>query len=243
MVNFVKNNPVFLLDDKIEFPPVELSQDEPNGLLAMGGDLSQARLIEAYRKGIFPWYCQDEPIMWWSPDPRCVFLLQEPYGVHQSKSLKRTLKKQPYTISINRAFEQVIDACAAPRAKEPETWILPEMKQAYLKLHQSGYAHSVEAWQGEQLVGGLYGISMGKFFFGESMFSHKADASKIALVHLANYLEEAGFILIDSQIGNEHLYSLGAGDLDRADFSRLLEAHIDWQQPAGLWHTKTLDSY
>ena len=224
MVNFVKNNPVFLLENEINFPSVELAQNDPNGLLAIGGDLSQARLIEAYRSGIFPWYCEGEPILWWSPDPRCVFLLQAPYGVHQSKSLKRRLKKYPYRITINSAFEEVINSCAAPRAKEPDTWILPEMKQAYLKLHQAGVAHSVEVWEkGDKLVGGLYGLSMGKFFFGESMFSLVNNASKVAFAYL---LQNSDYRLIDCQVENKHLQSLGAFKIPRDLFIQQLKAFV-----------------
>ena len=231
---------IFLLDKSPNFPHASLAQDSPNGLLAVGGDLSETRLIEAYRNGIFPWYCEGEPILWWSPDPRCVFLLD---GVHVSRSMKRELRKSTYQVTINRAFEDVIDGCAAPRAKEAETWILPEMKTAYLKLHQLGIAPSIEVWNAQELVGGLYGVSIGRFFFGESMFSRARNASKFALIYLTHYLKKNDFILLDSQVGNPHLYSMGAVDMSRDDFLLLLEEHISWEQPSYLWQTKTLDRW
>ncbi|WP_223668912.1 leucyl/phenylalanyl-tRNA--protein transferase [Kangiella shandongensis] len=231
---------IFLLDDSVNFPDASLAQDEPNGLLAIGGDLSLPRLIEAYRHGIFPWYSEGEPILWWSPDPRCVFPIDD---VHISRSMRRELKRKPYQVTINRAFAEVLDGCAAPRAKEPETWILPEMKQAYEQLHQRGFAHSVEVWRDEQLFGGLYGVSMGRFFFGESMFSSAPNASKFALIYLAHYLKEQGFLLLDSQVGNPHLYRMGAVDIPRSEFLNLLNTHIDWPQPKGMWLPKTLSEW
>ena len=231
------NNDIFLLDHSPKFPDARLSQESPNGLLAIGGDLSEERLIEAYRNGIFPWYCEGEPILWWSPQPRCVFLLDK---VHISRSMKRELKKAPYLVTINRHFEAVIEGCSAPRAKEAETWILPEMKAAYKHLHQKGLAHSVEIWQDKTLVGGLYGISMGRFFFGESMFSLAPNASKFALIYLGNYLKQHDFLLLDSQVGNPHLYSMGAIDMPREEFLNLLKEHIDWTQPQGIWEPKKL---
>ena len=192
---------IYLLDDSNSFPPAQLAQQDPNGLLAIGGDLSSARLIEAYRNGIFPWYSEDEPILWWSPDPRCVFELD---NIHISKSLARELKRKKHQVTINKNFRQVVTMCAAPRATQHETWILPEMLEAYTNLHQQGIAHSVEVWLDHELVGGLYGLSMGKFFFGESMFSIKPNASKIAFVYLAAYLREHDFIMIDGQVGNPH---------------------------------------
>ncbi|MCW9027436.1 MAG: leucyl/phenylalanyl-tRNA--protein transferase [Kangiella sp.] len=234
-------NSIFLLDEAPLFPDARLAQDEPNGLLAVGGDLSVPRLTEAYRNGIFPWFCEDEPILWWSPDPRCVFMLEE---IHVSRSLKRELKKDRYTITLNRAFPQVMQQCAAPRSDQPETWILPEMQQAYYELHQSGLAHSIEVWENtgdeEALVGGMYGVSIGRFFFGESMFSRRPNASKIALVYLAHFLRQAGFLMIDAQVGNPHLYSMGALDMAREDFLQLLKQEINWQQPPHLWQSKIL---
>ncbi len=227
---------IFLLDQHKEFPSAHLAQQEPNGLLAIGGDLSIERLTEAYRNGIFPWYCEDEPILWWSPDPRCVFNLTSDQNLHISKSLKRSLKKDNYQVIVNKDFKKVIASCSLPRAKQTETWILPEMQQAYYELHLKGLAHSIEIYDSMQnLIGGLYGVSLGKFFFGESMFSLKPDASKIALAHLVYYLKQADFILIDCQVPNEHLYSLGAEDISRDNFLQLLKEHRDWQQPKDLF--------
>lgn len=231
---------IFLLDDTVKFPHASLAQESPNGLLAVGGDLSPERLLEAYKNGIFPWYCDGEPTLWWSPDPRCIFPIDD---VHLSRSLRRELNKEPYTVTINNAFEAVVSGCAAPRAKEAETWILPEMKEAYCQLHSMGHAHSIEIWQSDTLVGGLYGISLGHFFFGESMFSTKKNASKFALAYLSHYLKQAGFLLIDSQVGNPHLYSMGAKNLSRDDFLYLLDQHINWQQPKDLWKPKVLSSW
>ncbi len=230
------SQPLIFLDDSSYFPSADLAQEEPNGLLAVGGDLSVARLTQAYQNGIFPWYCEDEPILWWSPDPRCVFNLTDENPIHISKSLKRNLKKDNYTVIINHDFQTVIQSCSMPRAKQPETWILPEMQSAYLALHRAKVAHSVEVYDDAgNLTGGLYGVSLGKFFFGESMFSKKPDASKIALAHLAAYLKRAGFILIDCQVPNEHLYSLGAVDISRDNFLRLLSKHATTEQPQDLF--------
>ena len=237
-------NSIFLLDEAPLFPDARLAQDEPNGLLAVGGDLSATRLIEAYRHGIFPWFCEDEPILWWSPDPRCVFLLDE---VHVSRSLRRELNKDKYIVTINKAFQQVVRECAAPRTDQPDTWILPEMQQAYCKLHHLGLAHSIEIWESddneELLVGGMYGVSIGRFFFGESMFSRRPNASKIALVYLANYLKKANFLLLDAQVGNPHLYRMGARDMPRTEFLQLLKQEINWQQPPNLWQSKILKEW
>lgn len=233
-------NSIFLLDEAPLFPDARLAQDEPNGLLAVGGDLSAPRLIEAYRHGIFPWFCEDEPILWWSPDPRCVFLLDE---VHVSRSLRRELNKGQYCVTINKAFQEVICQCAAPRSDQPDTWILPEMQQAYYKLHQLGLAHSIEVWDQESLVGGMYGVSIGRFFFGESMFSRRPNASKIALVYLAHYLKQADFLMIDAQVGNPHLYRMGARDISRDEFLQLLEQEINWKQPPNLWQSKILKEW
>ncbi len=229
---------LYLLDKDPTFPSAQFAQTEPNGLLAIGGDLSTARLLEAYRNGIFPWFCEGEPILWWSPDPRCVFNLTSEQPIHISKSLKRNLKKDNYRVLINQDFAKVISSCSKPRPKQLETWILPEMQQAYGQFHQAGFAHSVEVYNLQNiLIGGLYGVSLGKFFFGESMFSLEPDASKIALAHLAAYLKAAGFILIDCQVPNDHLYSLGAVDISRDNFLALLQKYRDWQQPTDLFKT------
>lgn len=233
-------NSIFLLDETPLFPDPELAQEEPNGLLAIGGDLSVPRLTEAYRSGIFPWFCEDEPILWWSPDPRCVFFLDH---VHVSKSLKRELNKQRYQVTINKAFPQVTKACSEPRADQPDTWVLPEMQQAYFQLHRKGLAHSIEVWEQEELVGGMYGVSIGRFFFGESMFSRRPNTSKIALVYLAHFLRQADFLMIDAQVGNPHLYRMGAQDIKRSEFLHLLKQEINWQQPPNLWQSKSLKEW
>ena len=189
------------------FPATENALSDPNGLLAVGGDLSPQRLIEAYRQGIFPWYDESQPILWWSPNPRVVLF---PDRLHLSRSLKKRLNKQEYIVTFDRAFTQVIQHCALiPRADQAGTWITHDMLNAYIRLHEMGVAHSVESWCDGELVGGLYGVSLGKLFFGESMFSLRTDASKVAFVHLCNQLNDWGFPMIDCQIGNPHLSSLG----------------------------------
>ena len=180
--------------DPTDFPDVSLALREPDGLLAVGGDLRIERLLAAYQRGIFPWYSGDQPILWWSPDPRSVLF---PDKLHISRSLRKTLRKQLFTITFDTAFEEVIHACSEPRADGLGTWITDEMQQAYLRLHQSGYAHSVECWLNGKLVGGLYGVAMGKVFFGESMFSRVTDASKIAFVFLVRQLQRWQFEMID----------------------------------------------
>lgn len=211
-------------DDVDHFPPVQLALDDPNGLLAVGGDLSPERLLAAYRQSIFPWYNDDQPILWWSPDPRAVLF---PNQLHLSRSLKKTLRKKPFDIRFDQSFEAVISACAKPRTYESETWISPEIHQAYLQLHQLGYAHSVEAWQDKTLVGGLYGVAIGQVFFGESMFSRVTDASKVAFVYLTRQLQRWGYQLIDCQIASSHLQSLGAVDITRAAFLTQLKEAVD----------------
>lgn len=205
------------------FPPLEKALDDPNGLLAIGGDLSPQRLIEAYRSGIFPWFNEDEPIFWWSPDPRMVLF---PGELKISRSLRKTLHKDCYQIRADTAFTQVMQACAAPRKGQSGTWIHPKMIAAYTALHGMGLAHSVETWIDGELVGGLYGVALGKVFFGESMFSRSTDASKIAFVHLVKQLQYWEFGLIDCQVKTHHLASLGAREISRASFSRQLETLI-----------------
>ena len=202
------------------FPPVEQAEIEPNGLLAVGGDLSSVRLLNAYRSGIFPWYSDDQPILWWSPDPRMVLY---PDRLKISRSLAKTLRNRQFVVTFDRAFARVMTACSAPRKKEQGTWITPEMLAAYRELHRIGYAHSVEVWFEEELVGGLYGVSLGCVFFGESMFSIERDASKVALVHLTRLLKERGFQLIDCQVYSPHLVSLGAEEIERTRFCQELE--------------------
>lgn len=206
--------PVYRLIDQLVFPPPHLA--EPGGLLAVGGDLAPGRLLLAYSSGIFPWYNEEDPILWWSPDPRCIL---EPDGLHVSRSLARVLRRQLFTVTANRAFAEVIEACAALRREGGEgTWISTPMQEAYRRLHAQGYAHSVECWQGERLVGGLYGVCLGRCFFGESMFHRVPDASKVALTMLCGWLRQAGFELIDCQLPNPHLLSLGAHEIPRRQF-------------------------
>ncbi|HHJ19843.1 MAG TPA: leucyl/phenylalanyl-tRNA--protein transferase [Gammaproteobacteria bacterium] len=206
------------------FPDVEQAFKEPDGLLAAGGDLSPPRLLNAYSQGIFPWYSPGEPILWWSPDPRCVLF---PEKLKISRSLKRTLKKDPFDIHFNTAFADVMRACAEPRPGQDGTWISDDMLNAYIKMHELGYAHSVECWQDGKLVGGLYGMLIGKVFFGESMFSRVSDASKVALVYLCEWLISKDVKLIDSQVHTAHLERMGAEMIPRREFVRLLRQNID----------------
>lgn len=215
------------------FPPLEKALDDPNGLLAIGGDLSPQRLIEAYRSGIFPWFNEDEPIFWWSPDPRMVLFPEE---LKISRSLRKQLHKDYYQIRADTAFTQVMHACAAPRKGQSGTWIHPEMIAAYSKLHDMGLAHSVETWVDGELVGGLYGVALGKVFFGESMFSRSTGASKIAFVHLVKQLQYWKFGLIDCQVKTHHLASLGAREISRASFSRQLETLISNSASGNKWN-------
>lgn len=208
-----------------QFPNIKQSLD--NGLLAAGGDLSPQRLLKAYRNGIFPWFNEHDPILWWSPDPRMILFTDQ---IKLSTSLKKTLKTTPLTVTIDQAFVDVMTACAAPRKNTtggiaPSTWIHPEMVGAYSALHQQGIAHSVECWQNGQLVAGLYGVAIGRLFFGESMFSNVRDASKIALVTLCRQLECWGFPLIDCQIYSDHLASMGAIEIDRKQFISYLDTY------------------
>ena len=203
------------LTDSLPFPPVECALRSPNGLLAAGGDLSASRLLEAYRHGIFPWFNSGEPILWWSPDPRMVLV---PAEFRISRSLSKALRSTTYEVRSDTAFEQVMRACAAPRRGHHGTWIDENMINAYCALHESGYAHSVETWQGGKLVGGLYGVSIGRMFYGESMFSSVSNTSKIALAHLARQLERWKFGMIDCQMNTSHLASLGAREIPRAEF-------------------------
>lgn len=220
------------LGDGTAFPPVRSALKEPNGLLAAGGDLSPERLLEGYRRGIFPWFSEGDPILWWSPDPRTVLF---PAEFKISRSLGKTLRNRCYEARFDSAFEEVIASCAAPRKGEPGTWIGQAMVEAYLELHRLGYAHSVETWIAGDLAGGLYGVAMGGVFFGESMFSRVRDASKIALAALVAHLKSAGFGLIDCQMHTRHLETLGAREIPRAQFSRLLEELIHYPRSPGTW--------
>lgn len=198
------------------FPDVCVALEEPNGLLALGGDLRPERLLYAYAHGIFPWYSDGQPILWWSPDPRMVL---EPARLHLSRSLSRRLRRGGYRVTWNSCFRRVVQACAAPRARQSGTWILPEMLQAYTRLHRLGHAHSIECWKDGELAGGLYGVAIGRVFFGESMFSALPDASKVALVHLC----AAGYALIDCQLPSDHLARLGARTMSRCSFCAALQ--------------------
>jgi leucyl/phenylalanyl-tRNA--protein transferase len=209
-------------DKSQPFPPVDKALDEPNGLLAVGGCLSPQRLENAYRHGIFPWFGDNEPILWWSPDPRLVLW---PERVKVSRSLRKRLKRGDFQFSFDTCFESVINACAAPRPYAPGTWITPEMKRAYINLHQLGLAHCFEAWLGEELVGGLYGVAIGRVFFGESMFHRATDASKAAFAFACERLAGWGYELIDCQVYTEHLASLGAEEIPRTVFIQLLKDH------------------
>lgn len=221
------------LDTCDTFPPLDLALDEPNGLLCAGGDLSPQRIVQAYMRGIFPWFSKDEPILWWSPDPRMTLV---PAEFKLSRSLHRTLRKSRYRVRLDNNFPAVIHACAKARRKgQAGTWITAEMQAAYIRLHELGYAHSVETWVDDALVGGLYGLAIGKMFYGESMFSHAADASKIALAHLARYLHAQGFGLIDCQMNTPHLASLGAREIPRSVFIARLQELTAIPPLTGRW--------
>ena len=226
--------PVYQLVTEVPlFPPVD--QAEGDGLLAVGGDLTKERLLAAYSKGIFPWYEMGQPILWWSPDPRLVLFPEE---LKISRSLRKVLRKEQFEISFDSAFEDVIKACADVRVERgDETWIIPEMQQAYIELHQEGYAHSVESWLEGELVGGLYGISLGQCFFGESMFSTTNDSSKVALVALAEFCQQVGINLIDCQMTTPHLVSLGAREITRVVFLKKLEKYLANPTIKELWES------
>lgn len=222
----------WLDESDIQFPPIEFALDEPNGLLCAGGDLSIHTLLQAYSSGIFPWYSDPDPILWWSPSPRSII---KPNEIHISKSMKKLLKKRPFSISCDKAFIDVMHYCAEPRNYTDETWITEDMVNAYCKLHNAGYAHSIEVWQEEELVGGLYGVALGCVFFGESMFSNISNASKIGFIQLSQALEYCGFELIDCQVSSAHLDSLGAHEVDRTEFKSLLKALINKKPNGSPW--------
>jgi leucyl/phenylalanyl-tRNA--protein transferase len=211
-------------DPDAPFPPTHEALDEPNGLLAGGGDLSPKRLLNAYRKGIFPWYSTGSPILWWSPAPRCVLY---PEDVYVSRRTRRRFNSGRYRLSIDRAFAEVIRACAQPRPGEDGTWITPDMEQAYIDLHGLGHAHSLEVWSEGELAGGIYGLALGGVFFGESMFSARTDGSKIALIALCRLLVRAGFRLMDCQVSNPHLRRMGAVEISRKKFEYELSAGVE----------------
>jgi len=214
----------WLKRDELTFPPLIKALREPDGLLAAGGDLSAERLVQAYRHGCFPWYQQGQPILWWSPDPRTVLFPDE---LHVSRSLRKLLRQQRYRVSFDEDFSRVIRACAGPRRDSDGTWITDAMQASYQRLHEQGLAHSVEVWDGEELVGGLYGLAMGQLFFGESMFSHADNASKVGFATLVEHLKQAGVVLIDCQMETAHLSSLGARSISREAFADHLRRHLD----------------
>lgn len=228
---------VQLNTDSISFPPPATALHDPNGLLAVGGDLSAERLMHAYRHGIFPWFGRDDPILWWSPNPRAVFY---PDQVHVSRSLQKSWRKHNWAVTLNQDFEQVIKGCAMSRKDQLGTWITPPMRDAYRQLHTLGHAHSIEVWCDEQLVGGLYGISVGLVFCGESMFHTQTNASKIALAAFATLFAHHGGKLIDCQVSNPHLTSLGARNIDRDRFLFELQLAQQSAMPQGFWAPRTL---
>ena len=216
----------------LRFPPVE--QASPEGLIAVGGDLQPERLLEAYRHGIFPWYSGDQPILWWSPHPRTVLFLEK---LHISRSLKRSLRPGIFSVTLDTKFSEVMLGCAGPRPQYPDggTWITEEMLAAYTRLHELGYAHSVETWKEGQLVGGLYGVGLGGAFFAESMFTRASDASKVALVSLVHQLQTWGFRLMDCQQSSPHVTALGAEAIPRRDFLDHLTAALAMTERRGRW--------
>ena len=219
-------------DPPTAFPAVEDALLEPDGLLAAGGDLSSDRLLAAYRSGIFPWYDEGQPLLWWSPDPRCVFLKGD---FHLSRRLRKELRVSPAEVRFNTAFGNVIRACAGPRQYQEGTWITRDMMVAYQALHDSGWAHSIEIWQDEQLIGGLYGLVIGRVVFGESMFSRQSNASKIALLMLDRMLEADTFGMLDCQVQSSHLVSLGASVIPRSEFTDLLDTLCEPVRPFDDW--------
>lgn len=226
---------LYWIDPKLpadHFPDLTHALEEPNGLLAFGGDLSPERLIAAYERGIFPWYSKHEPILWWSPNPRSIII---PNEFKPSRSLRKKIRRNEFQITLDHSFPEVIKSCAAPRQYSDETWITEEMMEAYIQLHQFGIAHSVEAWKDNNLVGGLYGVSLGKAFFGESMFSTATDASKVCLALLIEQLKQWNFELIDCQVSSEHMESLGAREIPRSEFMNFLSSHCSGKTKQGKW--------
>ncbi len=223
--------PIYLLTDDLVFPPPQVS--EPDGLLAIGGDLREQRLLLAYRMGIFPWYSEGEPILWWSPDPRLVLYPEE---FRASKSLRKIIKQRRFRVTMDTAFTQVMTACAVVWRREQQgTWITDEMIAAYTRLHHRGYAHSVEVWDTGELAGGLYGVSLGRCFFGESMFCRQSNTSKVALYYLVEYVKSFRFDLIDCQVTTEHLLSLGAREIPRRQFLAELKHSLQAPTLKGKW--------
>lgn len=226
--------PVYLLDEEnLAFPPVHLAN--PEGLLAVGGDLSVPRLLSAYSSGVFPWYDDTSPILWWSTDPRCVLL---PEHLHIPRSMKRILASGVFSFTVNSCFAAVIEACAqSPRPGQSSTWIIPEMQSAYIDLYKAGYAHSIEVWEDGRLAGGLYGVALGNIFFGESMFFARPNASKAAVIWWVEQLKSLGFVLIDCQQGTEHMFRFGAKYMPRADFVHILQKNVDFEPQTFVFET------
>lgn len=220
------------LEGEPGFPALERALADPNGLLAAGGQLTPDWLLAAYRRGIFPWFSGDEPILWWSPDPRLVLV---PAEIRIHRSLRKVLRQARFDVRVDTAFAEVMAQCAAPREPGGGTWITPRMQAAYCHMHELGYAHSVECWRDGSLVGGLYGMAIGRAFFGESMFSRETDASKVALAHLARILDARGFAVIDCQMTTAHLLSMGAREVSRASFGAGLATWTRQGQPPGHW--------
>ncbi len=227
----MKNELAVLTEDVTSFPDPKHALEEPDGLLAIGGDLGPQRLLEAYKRGIFPWY-DNEPILWWSPSTRTILKLAD---LHISRSMQKILKTKSFQITMDAQFPQVIASCASLREQDPGTWITPAMMAAYTQLHQLGYAHSLEVIQDEDLVGGIYGVSLGKLFFAESMFSRVSNASKIAIIYLVKQLTSWGFDFIDCQLWSTHLGSLGAKTLSRADFLAKVAQNNSLPTKVGKW--------
>lgn len=241
---------LYQLDSQdLAFPPIEFALDEPNGLLAIGGDLAPKRLINAYSQGIFPWFSENDPLMWWSPDPRAIIKLRD---LRINRTLRKALNKSPYKITLNTAFEQVIKQCSDAPFRNDGTWILAEMQAAYIKLHKLGYAHSIEVWQTNNnaendsalskqvLVGGLYGIAINGFFSGESMYYSKPNASKFALIALAKLLSSMGVNFIDCQILNPFLADMGAVEISRSKFVKMKDTAINTKVAPHFWQAREL---
>ncbi|MBZ2167778.1 leucyl/phenylalanyl-tRNA--protein transferase [Marinobacter sp. F4216] len=220
--------------DQLWFPPAEEALGDPDGLLALGGDLSTERILLAYKNGIFPWYSDDQPILWWSPDPRCVLI---PGGIHISRSLRRTLNRGYFRITSNKAFGRIIRLCATTRAEG--TWITEDMVASYSELHRQGFAHSIEAWNPNgELAGGMYGLAIGQCFFGESMFSLETNASKVLMVHLANQLKAWNYRLMDCQVESRHLLTMGARSIPRSEFLSILRDCVDQHPSQADWELR-----
>lgn len=228
-----------LLGPADPFPPLDHALTDPNGLLAAGATLAVPRLVDAYRRGIFPWFSAGDPVLWWSPDPRMVLFVDE---FRVSRSLAKRMRRGGFEVTADRAFADVLRACAAPRGSDPGTWLVPQMMRAYERLHQAGLAHSIEVWMDGELAGGLYGVALGRMFFGESMFTRRTDASKIALASLAAQLARWDFPLIDCQMSTAHLASLGAREIPRRTFARLIAPLVAREDVPAPWRLEPLSA-